>query len=965
MVKRLTLITAIVLLLLPGSRAIGQDSASQVSWDFTGTVAEEGSWAMHVTAPSRSFQPGSGLTLAIDFTINSIGLSYNVSRINGVYTLVTGSRVFNENGEMIGRTQALGSTILTGVGLPIESPVTGLPTDRFGGDFHNPLDSYTVTPASQINVDTETGVISGTVIHDIQLDPNVPTGWYELRIDLGLEIEQGDVVTLWGVNPNAPGTTDDEQTYAITDPVAIGTDSQPKLIWTLFSSSLQSGGVVALEDQGFVGVSRHLGFSTTTILPMTSASGRQITYSLEPDFVFISNNFMRTGGTVLNLDYHSGWMEARIENPDGTVIDLGGAEFNGRRGLGATTLQDKFAFCFSQYGRHRIELSGWVRDESNQTYVGGGVYEVYVAKPLKIEPNIINGMPFKKNEFYDPGFRVYPPVPANVDIAWQLDPYSSHNPETRTFTTTSNRWGYYSPPIAVGRDRLTRATEIQFITPGEYRVTYVARYREEDGTLWMGEKTITGLVLPEDPIDVISRPPASGSFSITSDARYIPVPGDTGNTVILPVDSNPLLPTIYTFPLGFLSGDQTGFRTDDSALLQLDHVTTGNFVTPRLASSSGLFPALYPFDIDRTAYIVASASRNDGRSQFYVGEGSSESHLPYPAYPWNSGEVSPDAAGDFYHIWGGIVYRDNASQSSKYGYYSTGIVLNDTISTPKLHEAGTQIISDGWGGRNLFLHNMAVEPGTIIDEGSVFTPASYFLPLPEDSTVEFTVTPPAGNQISVTITGDNRGYAADLTKRFELPMRGVWKVESRIIQADQEGSILGVSQGIPWVFYVIDGGNSFPIEFHMPPVSSLDLDNPEVIFIGDLTGGDIVQGKAYVSSVFNSAVIEQTERTITDGSFTYSIDLEQIPNSFPNFDPFNPDDRLVITFFVDGLTSNGSRQMAAKSVYISGGQVFTGEKEFRPIDPRSRDEMLEEMTDSAESDLARELRGRDTSGLEE
>ena len=57
--------------------------------------------------------------------------------------------------------------------------------------------------------------------------------------------------------------------------------------------------------------------------------------------------------------------------------------------------------------------------------------------------------------------------------------------------------------------------------------------------------------------------------------------------------------------------------------------------------------------------------------------------------------------------------------------------------------------------------------------------------------------------------------------------------------------------------------------------------------------------------------------------------------------------------------------MAAKVVYISGGQVFTGEKEFRPIDPRSRDEMLEEMADSAENDLARELRGRDTGGLVE
>jgi len=193
---------------------------------------------------------------------------------------------------------------------------------------------------------------------------------------------------------------------------------------------------------------------------------------------------------------------------------------------------------------------------------------------------------------------------------------------------------------------------------------------------------------------------------------------------------------------------------------------------------------------------------------------------------------------------------------------------------------------------------------------------------------------------------------------------GVWKVESRIIQADQEGSILGVGQGDPWVFYVIDGGNGNPIDFHMPPVSSLDLDNPEVIFIGDLTGGDIVQGKAYVSSVFNSAVIEQTERTITESSFTYSVDLEQIPNSFPNFDPFNPDDRLVITFFVDGMTSNGSRQMAAKVVYISGVR-------YLPARRNSGRSILAAVTKCWKrwptplKRARRELRGRDTGGLVE
>jgi len=962
MIRRLTLITAIILLLLPGSQAVGQDSSSQVMWDGSGYAAESGTWDLQITAASREYQPGDGLTIAIDFTITSVGLSYNVGRINGVYTLVTGSRVFNENGEMIGRTQALGSTQLTGTGLPIESQVSGLPTDRFGGDFHHPIDSYMVTPSSQLFIDTENGTVTGTVMHNFQINPEIPVGWYQLRIDLGLEIQTGDVVTLWGVDPNASDTTEDEQTYAVTDPISIGTESQPQLLWTLFSASLPSGGTVALEDQGYIGLSRHLGFSSTTILPMMTASGRQITYSLEPDFVMVYNNFMRSGGFVMDLDYRSGWMEARVENPDGTIIDLGGASFNGRRGMGATTLQDKFAFSFSQYGRHRIELSGWIRDTSNQTYVGGGVYEVTVAKPLEIETNIINGMPYLEDEFFDPGYQVYPAFPADVEITWELDPHSRNDSEIEIFSTRANRWGYYTPPIPYGRDRFTRATQIQFYTPGEYRVSFVAKYEEEDGTLWMGEKTIAGVVLPDNPVDIISRPPASGSFSVTSDARYVPVPADTGNTVLLPVDANPNLPTVYTFPLGFMLGEETGFRTDDSALLELDHITTGTFVTPRMASSSGLYPNIYPDGIDRRAYLVACASRNDGYCQYFIGEGSTDAHLPYAVFPWNTGELSPDADGDFYHIWGAMVYRDVPAESAKFGYYSTGIVLNNSISTPRLHQEGAEVISDGWGSRHVFLHNLAVGPGAILDEGTAFTPAAYYLPLPEESTVEFVVTPPSGDRINVSLDGDNRGYAQDISERFPLPMRGVWEVETLVIQGEETGTILGISGEEPWVFYVIDGGNRNPIDFHLPEITGLNSDNPELVLIGDLTGGDIMEGTAYVSTTFNGAVIEQTERLVTEGSFTYSLDMAQIPNSFPNFDPFNPQDRLVLTFYVEGLTSTGSHQVAAKVVHISGGQIFTGEKEFRPIDPRSRDDQLDEMVEASERDLANQLRGRTPTG---
>ena len=99
----------------------------------TKTQVEGGTWEMRVTASGRDFNPGDGLSLAVEFTINSIGLAHNIQRVNGVYTLVTGRRVFDENGFSIGGSHAMASNILTGTGLPIEGETYGLPTDRLTG----------------------------------------------------------------------------------------------------------------------------------------------------------------------------------------------------------------------------------------------------------------------------------------------------------------------------------------------------------------------------------------------------------------------------------------------------------------------------------------------------------------------------------------------------------------------------------------------------------------------------------------------------------------------------------------------------------------------------------------------------------------------------------------------------------------------------------------------------------------
>jgi hypothetical protein len=263
------------------------------------------------------------------------------------------------------------------------------------------------------------------------------------------------------------------------------------------------------------------------------------------------------------------------------------------------------------------------------------------------------------------------------------------------------------------------------------------------------------------------------------------------------------------------------------------------------------------------------------------------------------------------------------------------------------------------------MHNLAVRPGSIIGEDDPFTPGCYFLPLPPSSTIEYTITPPNGDDISITMEADASGYANDMGQRFELNQQGVWLVKSLLTQDTESGGVLGTGMNDKWEVYVINPGNDIPIEFHLPFQMPFDTSNELLVLSGDLTASDVVEGTVHISSTFNGAVIEQTSRELQDGFFVYSLDLAQINNSYPNFDPLDARDRIVMTFFVDGRNSSGERRMAARLVYYQGGNLFAGEKDFTPIDPQTWEERLRALTEAAETEEAHEIRGRTPESGEE
>ncbi|MFH1676875.1 MAG: hypothetical protein ABIC40_07605 [bacterium] len=958
-IKHFPIFIAVLLLIVVSPAASGQAPNTIPSWTDSGSMAEGGSWEAKITASSRSFEPGDMITVSVDFTIRSLGLAYNINRINGIYTLVTGSREFNETGDMTGGSHMMGSTILTGTGLPIKGEISGLPTDRFGGPFRNPIDSFIVTAPPMLDVDLKNGTIHGTVLHTISLADDTPKGWYRIRADIGLEITENSRITLWGIDPTLPTTGYDKQTFADTGLISVGTSNQPRMIWSLFSGILSNGGVVAVEDRGYVAVDRGDGFSSLTVLPMTNEDGMQIRYLIEPDFPFLKNPFMKAASPSSELNYHSGWMEARIEDPGGVIIDLGGASFAGARGLGATTMSDRFTYSFSSYGLFKIELKGWIKGSDDQVYTGGGVYEVYIANPLEIKPDILPGTPFKPDDYIDTGFKVYPPFPVDARVTWSIDPNSKGTCDTGAFDIRTNRWGYYSPPIIETRNRFSRAQILQFTKSGEYKITWTASYKEKDGTLWIGEKTIIGVVFPKDKIILSSRPPSSDSFSITSDARYFPVPSDSGDSIHLPLTDSNNIPTIFTFPMGFFPESVTGFRTDDTALQPVNADVAGIFVTPRLASSNGLFPQNYPETIDRKAYLIDTTVRSDGSVRTDVREGAENAHIPYPVYPWLPGEIPADADGDIYHFWSAMVYRDMLNDSTRYGYYSGGAVLDSSVTVAKLHELGTPLTTDGWGAHNLLLHNVAVAPGAIMSKGFLFTSAGYYLPLDPETVLEFTVTAPGGQPKTIKVKCGDSGYACNMLNRFNFDQTGVWLAQARIVLNDQEGGIRGVNTGQPYEFYVIDDDNKYPIRFHIGWKTPMETGNDIVVLTGDLLDSGFTQGKVNISVTFNGAVIEQTHRTMENSAFVYSIDLGQIGFSLPNYDPNDPNDRLDMTFFAEGLDKSGRRRLAAQAVQIKNRTIYAYEKDYGQINPLTREQRMRELKEIADKQLAEEIRGRE------
>jgi hypothetical protein len=200
---------------------------------------------------------------------------------------------------------------------------------------------------------------------------------------------------------------------------------------------------------------------------------------------------------------------ASIWIPGGYITDL----------FQLSTMDPQFDIAFDQDGMHTITLSAAIDDVWGNTSTGGGTYEVHVAQTLVLDTTVLPGTPFTVGDVFNPGLVVSPAVPASVQVRMSLAPNS--DPAAMIVNTVegvANRYGYF----------LAHGQGIAVTQPGEYRVDITASYRDELGKLWIGSRTVAGVVAPANPgassptagaVWTANPPLASAGFSVTTPAR--------------------------------------------------------------------------------------------------------------------------------------------------------------------------------------------------------------------------------------------------------------------------------------------------------------------------------------------------------------------------------------------------------------------------------------------------------------
>jgi hypothetical protein len=756
--------------------------------------------------------------------------------------------------------------------------------------FNADLFTPTGLPIEREGLADARGVGSVTCPELTCISPHVLEGHVDLMFEVPYDLPDGTYgVFAWVDGGGIPLGSEEpraivwyqERQLATLPLLKVGSPAPARIPWVLLADYPLNGhrGVIAREDSG------HYALPTRPIYPpahvvvprLDERSGQPMAYRLEPGSNWLSSTDRRLPcPPAIPLALPSGTLTVRVQRPDGVVDVLGpapirqssvhtpttpgGAELDeGTGNLGdlfhLATLDDRFAYTFTQDGPHVITLEGEVRDMFGNTYAIMGTYDVDVARILDLDPGQLPTTPYKQGDAFSPGLHVYPPVPADVAITLVQMPNSDPaRAITQTISGRANRFGYFQPEVG---------TEIRLSAAGEFRVDYTAVYTAADGTRWAGAlswgNVIEGLYpqmeahgrrgmdYHQDRID--DMPAWFEVFHLPAEKVGIEVyypyfsgdvhwgiedgaPGDSIHSIITVKDLTGSS-AIYNALRASWPRSCTTFRwpPDDTSAAGLEKRLAVGEAPLVITTSSGKDPSVAPSEIDQWGYWYGSSERPD----VHVRELVSEDNMGTAYWRFNDtygyqiGEPADgDHPGDIKWEFGGAVLRVPSRGIHEYTIYSSLWVLlpyGDPVGarvTPPFQDATGASISGGpiltLRGQDvdmLFLPK-GVRPGDVLEVGDVVAFSGHVGP-PLDSRVAVTVTSPSGVLRSRVWHANKIGWLYDPAFDFAADEAGVWTVEVSVVhdrpyvgngvtpQSHNRGTVLGTSGY--YEFYVVPKGS--------------------------------------------------------------------------------------------------------------------------------------------------------------
>jgi hypothetical protein len=774
----------------------------------------------------------------------------------------------------------------------------------------------------------------------------------------------------------------------------LGSPEDPHMNWALLTDTLHEAtrGTMAREDKERISLLTMISQQDETfIIPREDPrTGQPIAYRLEPFLPLIAyGDRGLPAPPTIDFAFPSGELWVAVTKPDGGTDILGPAPFmqavnstpsydfgkvlDYSIGGGAlqevyqlTTLMDSFAYEFEQYGHYVIEMTGSIEDIDGNSYSGGGTYDVYVARPLKVYNGVLPSTPFVQGDRFSPSLQVYPRMPVEVDMRLTFLPDSSRERAVVIpYRGVANPYGYFYPPDH---------EPFVFQDGGEYRVDVLVRYTEETGALWMGSATwgnvvenqgtsliahgSRGLDHPEinnlwffhQQLDVEGVhhtffPFYSGDIFWGHDA-----PGD--DSTVKGADA--ILPGVSLEDTEGQIGEilRSGWYSDAHALFDVPEGRYENAIEvgeirPFSSTSSGLDLGLFPEQIVRFGYVYQSSERPDSR----VHESLSEGVIPigYWRYVGTYGAqvgVEGDLPNDLKWQFGGVVFRDEQRGIHEYASYGSLWVLlhdDDPIGariTPPFQGAtggpnGGPILTLKGEEIDLLFLSRSGFPGQILQVGDILSFSGFVGP-PLDSKVTITATSPSGQRRVVAGRANHVGYFYDPQQDFVADVAGIWKIHIEVahdgltssgptMEPYPTGGVLGAAGG-EYEIYVVDRAPAGFAELTTPLPGFLRIVQtpiPPIAFSGVVSPE--FEGASYSYTIaMPGFILEQGEGRVEAGAFSFIYDPAALHETFPNldvtaFDDLRPGlaDQVWITALFEA--EGGTLPLAAT---LHGEEVF-------------------------------------------